>query len=279
MKLIVDAGATQADWCLLSPDGIKLLNTVGWNPNSGTFIQFEKEVVQKFADWISEIDTLHFYGAGVASEDRAEVVKGILKSIFSDSEIHVRSDLTASARAAFGKEHGMIGVLGTGAALGECVDGEIVRRVPSLGYVLGDEGSGFYLAKTFIAALLRGQVPEEVKKAFLFKFPDFDELRALDIAYKEDHPNRVIAGFCEFLSMQQKHPYVYQMVYDGLRMFFKSMYNNDPRLMDLKWRFTGSIAHHFDEMLRKVGSEKDLYIDMVLQSPMDDLIKYHQQYG
>ena len=48
---------------------------------------------------------------------------------------------------------------------------------------------------------------------------------------------------------------------------------------DLKWRFSGSVAFHFMEILKKVGSEFDLYIDEVFESPIEGLADYHRQHG
>ena len=56
----------------------------------------------------------------------------------------------AAARALWFDEPGIVAILGTGS--NSCVyDGiNIIEAVPSLGYILGDEGSGAYLGKKLL---------------------------------------------------------------------------------------------------------------------------------
>lgn len=60
--------------------------------------------------------------------------------------------MLAAARASCGMEEGVVCILGTGA--NAChYDGEnITERMISLGYALGDEGSGNYIGKLTLKA-------------------------------------------------------------------------------------------------------------------------------
>jgi glucosamine kinase len=57
--------------------------------------------------------------------------------------------LLAAARALFGDGSGIACILGTGSNSCLYIDGRIVDKIPALGYILGDEGSGANLGKVF----------------------------------------------------------------------------------------------------------------------------------
>lgn len=61
---------------------------------------------------------------------------------FGTTDITVESDLLGAARALWGHGEGIACILGTGSNSCLCRDGEILKNVPPLGYVLGDEGAG-----------------------------------------------------------------------------------------------------------------------------------------
>lgn len=83
-----------------------------------------------------------------------------LTDFFTNAQIFVESDLLGAARSACKDHPGIACILGTGS--NSCLyDGrQIVRNIPPLGYILGDEGSGAYLGKRFIGDCLKGQLPE-----------------------------------------------------------------------------------------------------------------------
>src|SRR5690606_10338224 len=115
---------------------------------------------------VNGILEIYFYGAG-CSEDKSAIVEAALKSVFPNVNIvQVKSDLLAAARSVLGKEKGFVGILGTGT--NSCIyDGEsIVSQVDSLGFILGDEGSGAYLGKSVLIAYNRGYLPEDLAELF-----------------------------------------------------------------------------------------------------------------
>ena len=73
-------------------------------------------------------------------------------------------------RGLFKCEAGIACILGTGS--NSCFyDGKIiVKNVKAAGYILGDEGSGAVLEKTFLADLLKGLAPKELANEFHEKF-------------------------------------------------------------------------------------------------------------
>ena len=41
--------------------------------------------------------------------------------------------------------------------------------------------------------------------------------------------------------------------------------------------FTGSVAYHYQDILRKVGNDLEIKVGTIISSPMDGLIKYYAE--
>ncbi|MDZ7775085.1 MAG: hypothetical protein U5L09_05450 [Bacteroidales bacterium] len=78
------------------------------------------------------------------------------------SRIVLETDLTGAARAIFGDKEGITAILGTGANAGYYNGYSIIHQPKSLGFFLGDEGSGAYLGKQLLKAYLEETLPEAI---------------------------------------------------------------------------------------------------------------------
>ena len=109
---------------------------------------------------------MHFYGAACRRAQKAEVIAAAMRQLFPNAKAHVTEDLLAAARALLGREPGFAAILGTGT--NSCLyDGEkITYNVDSLGYFLGDEGSGSYIGKRLLRDYLRGLLPDGLQEVF-----------------------------------------------------------------------------------------------------------------
>lgn len=145
MIIIADSGSTKTDWCLLEGAKAVCVRTEGMNP----YFQSEEEMAQTLQTQllpavtdVKAVEAVYFYGAGCASPSVNEKVVRTIASFFPVT-IEVQSDLMAAARALCGREAGIACIMGTGS--NSCAyDGkQITAHVPSMGYILGDEGSGF----------------------------------------------------------------------------------------------------------------------------------------
>ena len=170
MILIIESGATKADWCAVADDGIPVfIKTGGINLATMSEEVNEKTVNQALAeleakDLREKVDRIHFYAAGLVSSEGDEVpelargLDKVLKAHFPDAVIEYASDLLAAARAVCGHKPGIAAILGTGS--NSCLyDGErIVKNIRSGGFILGDEGGGARLGKLFMSDFLKGLV-------------------------------------------------------------------------------------------------------------------------
>ncbi len=95
---------------------------------------------------------------GIAGVDRAAdeaVVRSIMKRIGYKAKILVVNDALIALEAGIGTQPGIVIVAGTGSiAYGRNANGE-ASRAGGWGYVLGDEGSGYWIGRLALRAVVR----------------------------------------------------------------------------------------------------------------------------
>src|SRR5512134_4028190 len=95
--------------------------------------------------------------AGVDREDDSRVVWGIMRRIGYKARLVVVNDALIALEAGIGEGPGIVVISGTGSiCYGRNAQGE-AARAGGWGYVLGDEGSGYWIGRAAIRAVLREQ--------------------------------------------------------------------------------------------------------------------------
>ena len=277
MILIADSGASTTDWRILDGQGkIEQAQTIGFNPYYQPIEQFDREIREVLVPQIKpDIKKIFYYGTGCSSDKNRKLIRNVLEVFFPEAHIEIWHDLLAAARALCGTEEGIACILGTGA--NSCYyDGtKIVDNVTSLGYILGDEGSGAYLGKKIVADYLRKDLPEKLWDQFKKRFP-FDRDEILDRVYTQEMPSRFLGSFSHFIFQHVKEPYCYKLVYDSFGEFFEKNVMKYNRHDKIKAHFTGSVAFYFSDILRQVAIDKVIILKNVLESPIAGLTLYHQ---
>jgi len=109
---------------------------------------------------LSEVRRVCVGMAGVARPTIASVVKGIVAEIYS-GEIEVVGDMVIALEAAFGKDPGVIVIAGTGSiAYGRNKHGH-TARAGGWGFAVSDEGSGHWVGRAAVSAVMRAQDEDE----------------------------------------------------------------------------------------------------------------------
>jgi N-acetylglucosamine kinase-like BadF-type ATPase len=182
--------------------------------------------------------------------------------------------MLAAARCLCGRNAGLVAILGTGSNTCYYNGTEIRNSVASLGYVLGDEGSGAHIGKTFIQAYLNHELPEHLEKRFFERFKlTKDDI--LDSVYRKPMPNRFLASFSKFVFQNLKEQYVIDMVVKCFAQFFEKHICKYPLHKEMQLNCSGSIAFYFSDVLRKVASEYSVNIGTIVESPIAGLTLFH----
>jgi glucosamine kinase len=273
MLLIADSGSTKTQW--LTTDK-KLYETEGLNPHFHTVesVQAAVEKNQELCALAPEVSKIYFYGAGCSSRERNNIVLYGLKSIFPAADIYVDHDLKAAAYATYQGVPGIACILGTGSNSCFFDGAELIEVVPSLGYALGDEGSGSWYGKQLLRLYLYHKLPPATQAIFDTQFPAQKE----DIfrrIYREPFPNTYLASFAPILTLSPDKAFIHELVKGGFTEFFKyhvACYDNYTRY---KVHFVGSMAFHFRHVLEEVAKEFGIEMGIVDKQPVYNLLAWH----
>lgn len=220
------------------------------------------------------IESIYFYGAG-CRPDQVERMSGLLRSALRAKSAEVHSDLLGAARALCGHSAGIVSILGTGSGSAVFDGQRFTQQTPSLGFILGDEGSGAVLGRRLVSDVFKRQLPSHILTAFEQE-QDADISEVIRRVYREASPNRYLARFTHFLSAHKDDEAVRRLVVNEFRRFFARNIRNYSR-PDLATNFVGSIAAVFEEELRCAASLEGYAVGRILRSPIEALSLYHQQ--
>ncbi|UOQ50989.1 N-acetylglucosamine kinase [Hymenobacter cellulosivorans] len=279
MILIADGGSTKSSWCQLDETGNRVyFNTEGYNPDfmqtAAIAASLDKNLPETLAR--ETVREVHYYGAGVSSSKKADVIAQAMRQIFPNANVDVDHDLLAAARALLGRKPGFAAILGTGT--NSCLyDGEkITYNVDSLGYFLGDEGSGSFIGKRLMRDYLRGLLPDGLQDIFREEYKLTRE-DILDRLYNQPLPNRFLASFGKFAYDHNNISYCREIVLQGFETFFENIVLHYPNYQDYSFNCVGSVAYNFRDALFQVARSHGMEVGKIIRSPIDDLVSYHEQ--
>lgn len=290
MILIADSGSTKVHWCLMTANGqTSEFITDGINPMFQTTIAMQNSIVNQLLPqiahllWAGTLTHIYFYGAGCTPEKK-KFVKQALENVFKKAEAIVESDMVGAARGLLLHNKGVACILGTGS--GSCFyDGDNPAwSVPSLGYILGDEGSGATLGKRLVSDLLKNQLGEELKEQFLREY-EITQADILEHVYRQPFPNRYLARLSKFCADHIDNEQIRQLVYDHFDEFVRrnvtqyyetkdGVENDETRQMPVC--FAGSIAYYYKDILEEVIHEYGFELGKIMIDPISGLVEYHR---
>lgn len=174
----IDAGGTKTV-CLLADEEGRVLARAragGANLQAAGELQVEKVLHEVMDRVIADQDVVPAaICLGIAGVDRPDdrgVIRGIMKRIGFKARVVIVNDALIALEAGAPGEPGVVIVSGTGSiAYGRNADGQAARS-GGWGYVLGDEGSGYWIGRAALRAVLRAadhRGPETLLTGMLLK--------------------------------------------------------------------------------------------------------------
>ena len=285
-NLIADAGSTKTEWALL-PTGEEVpvrFVTDGLNAVIATSEMVRKNfsaaaeeamTAAKKSGAEAEIGSIHYYGAGCATPEICSRTEDALLSAFGAETARADSDLTGAARSLLGEDAGVACIIGTGS--NSCLyDGrQIVANVPSLGFILGDEGSGAALGRRLVNATFKGHLPSYLEKE-LTERHGLSLPKILDAVYRAPAPNRFLASLVPLVKEYVGDPYIHSIVLEEFGAFFSRNISRYKGVRSLPISFTGGVAAAFSDILEEAAAEQGYTLGRIEAAPMDGLIAYHK---
>jgi glucosamine kinase len=275
MILIADSGSTKTDWRLIHASGqIEQFTSIGLNPFHLADEMILATVRAIAVDKQLDVQELFFYGAGVGSKIQHTRLSHILQNVFSKANINVEHDLLGAARAACGKRSGLAVILGTGTNSCLYNGTEITEHIPSVGYILGDFGSGADLGKRWANACLTSTADAALIQSFYSDF-NLDADKILQGVYADKRAQAFLASFAPFLAQNRHHPFAANLVAEAFNELF------EQTLTKYSWHkqidVCGSIGHIFRNELARAAESHGCVLGNVIQSPIAALTLYHSE--
>jgi glucosamine kinase len=279
MKLIADSGSTKTEWKLMGSTNLQTIFTEGYNPRILSAQQIQDSVVQQLCTKISNlsaINEIHFFGAGCEQDRPKATLKQALQICFPEASIHIQSDMLAACIASSGKKAGICSILGTGS--NSCFyDGEkIIEQVPSLGYILGDEGSGNAIGKQIIKDYFYKEMPLDIMKK-LEAYTNMNRAHILTEVFEGRAPNRYLASFAKFCATEQNHIYINSLLKTTFSTFFEKNLLKYQYIYSNPCNFIGSIAFYFEPVLTETLQTYQLIPGEFLKSPFPKLQEFFKE--
>jgi N-acetylglucosamine kinase-like BadF-type ATPase len=223
---------------------------------------------------MKEVTQLHFYGSGCLKPEGAAIVHHFLRSLF-EADIFVYSDLEGAAISTLGNRPGIAAILGTGSSAALWDGSSISKTSPSLGYILGDEGSGTDIAKHLLQDILYKEVEEEIRLRFFEKY-NTSPAEIISRLYSHPEPAAYLAGYCRFLSENIAHPYCIQLLQKRFAAFIQKHLIPLGKEHTSTVGFNGGIAYAFQEVLKTALREAGFIDISFLKTPIEALVQFHK---
>lgn len=269
--LVCDSGSTKADWLFAGNNEECQVRTNGLNPVRDSFDTIQ-ETLSAVPSWTP--DEVFFYGAGCIPP-YSDTLVNALSAKFPCATIKVESDMLGAARALFGLEEGIACILGTGSNSCLCRDGNIVKQVPSLGYILGDEGSGAVLGRRLLGDLIKGQLPHTLMEALCEEYKLTPGI-VIDKVYRQPAANRFLASLCPFIAKHRDNEGIRNLLIGEFESFLTRNVLQYGR-QDLKISYVGGISLHFEDELRVAHENFSLQIGTILSAPARKMMDFHKK--
>ena len=279
MQLIADSGSTKTSWRLVkSRNDVKKAATIGYNPHYFTTEKMEASLIAHLLPQLNtsteEIKEIYFYGAGCSSPISNKIVEDAFKSIFKHAIIDVDHDLLGAARALCGKDPGIAGILGTGSNSCSFNGVNIIDNITSLGFMLGDEGSGASLGRKLVQAFFYRDLPKDISEKFYDTYK-MDKDTIFHNVYKSTMPSRYMAQFSKFLSQNIEHPAIYDLVKAEMNRFVDTQIAKYENVDKLPVHLLGSVAFHFSDIIQTIFDERGYTLGRIVREPIETLVDYH----
>lgn len=277
--LIADTGGTSSRWALLGEGGETTVwdDLPGFNPATGDPAAFQAQLRERIAlrTVPEQVRQLVVYGAGCGTEERKARMREAVQAIWPEAAITVETDLLGAARGLCGDRPGLVLILGTGMNAGHYDGTALQQRLPSLGYVLGDEGSGADIGRHLLTEALYGRMPADVYAGLFPAGLDLGEV--VQRTYRSASPQAYLASFTARCADHLEEPYLRDLLTGRFRALAELLERFFPTPASAEVHATGSVAFGFQDVLGPCLTERGFRLTDVQRGPLPGLVQYHRQ--
>lgn len=283
LQVIGEIGGSSSRWAVLSRDGgfttwpSKGERLPGFNPVSGDGSGYAEAMSAWFRERRPEaLDAavVRIYGAGCGPTERRERMRRAINMIWPMASVSVETDLMGAALGLCGNTPGLVLILGTGMNAGYFDGRQLQCPMPSLGYLLGDEGSGADIGRSVLQDAFYGRIPRPLHEA-LFSADGPVLSVVLEQVHRAAHPAKELASYTAMLADHLEEPYVRELLlgrFHTLVELLTRFFTPEERRTVLA---TGSVAYGFRELLAECLLDRGMTLSSVERDPLPGLVRHH----
>ena len=272
LTIIADSGGTKTSWAILAEDLVVETETTSFHANNlenqsnTNFVLFLKKLIARY----STIE-LHFYGAGCLNSSNTLKTKLFFDSIGLKNN-HIKSDLIGAAQALFEQNEGIVGILGTGSVAIHYKDGQINNLIGGLGYLVGDEGSGYYFGKSLLNQLLNQKFEEQLCSKLHEILGNKEEI--MNMVYGVNG-KQFIGSVAEKTNSLSNNSEIDELHRNNLKTFINILQTSFEK--DLPVGIIGSYGYNNQTIINELFQSKYLPLPRYISHPIKQLITQFKQ--
>ena len=276
--VIVDSGSTKAAWrSFVADDIIFEVETKGLNPLYLSEAELTDEIDKNLKPYLGfqKINRVYFFGAGCNTSETQMRIQNVLSLFFPESIIHTYSDMEGAAIGLFGESAGIACIMGTGSNSCYWNGKSIEHNVPSLGFIIGDEGSGAWIGKQVTADFIRNVTDPEITKLIEKSHPH-DLSYFQKKVYQDNYASRFLASIGGLIGELPNHPYTQKIYRAAFKVFHEkhiSSYSN----YNLNIGFIGGIAIKMKDIIEEECSKLGINLQKIAHNPLDGIQNYFKK--
>ena len=242
--IVIESGGTKSTWVFHDSLSKKIIvSSVGLHPQE--LSKTKHEVISKLIqEHHLKGQDVYFFGAGCESQEAKVKVTHFLEE-FSLKVQQVETDIYAACLAHLGNTEGIVGIIGTGAVAAHFDGEKVIQQTSGLGYLLGDEGSGFDIGKRLLQSYFRNELPEAIRQKIEAYF---DHKSILHRIYEADG-RMFVAGMTKIIYEFKSEPIILKILDDSFSAFCKTALK--PMVINSPVYFVGSVAYYFKDELNR----------------------------
>lgn len=266
-KLIADSGGTKTDWVLIDElNNCHYFTTDSYHPMylSPEWIEEKRhfwiEYTQKY-----ELEVRFFCAGCLRVENQVKMLAAFEQ--WGMNNVSVKSDILAAYLATSDQESGFVAIVGTGSVIGRIENREVTEIYGGLGYLKGDEGSGYYYGKLIIEKILADHFSEQTEKQLIEILGDKEFLKE-KIGV---NPDKTFVANISFLLKDAQNDEIIEVHRENARAFI-DMYL--PKTIENKTiGIVGSYGFYQGRLYTEIFQKQGWKVVKMVEKPIRELAK------
>jgi len=275
--IIAESGSSKTDWVILNNNVVVRREiTIGINPLFMDENEIKCLLEHIFQNEKNEIERLIFYGAGLSAEKAKSKLYEVFQEFFKHAQVNLNRDIIGAIQCAtFEEKDAIIGILGTGSNTCVYKDNNQIQITETLGYVLGDEGSGNALGKRLLQLFFYRKLPIHLHNLFQEKY-NISKAEVIQKVYNESRPNAYLASFAQFVTEHKSDIFIHEnILVNELEKYVETHILPAFHKYHLPIYLIGSIAYYHQEIIQNILAKYAIPNANFIQKPIENLIEFH----